>query len=214
MRIVGLTGSIGMGKSTTARLFADAGAPVYDADAAVHEIYALGGAAVGPVEAAFPGSTREGEVDRTALSARLAGDPEKLRRLEAIVHPLLLEGRARFFERATAAGAELVVLDVPLLFETGGDRMMHAVVAVSAPPDVQRERVLARPGMTEEKLAAILARQTPDAEKRARADFVIETGEGLEAARDRVREVLSTLRDPAWRSAHPDRLDQAREQRD
>ena len=214
MRIVGLTGSIGMGKTTTARLFAEAGAPVYDADAAVHEIYARGGVAVGLVEEAFPGSTREGAVDRAALSALLGGNPEKLRRLEAVVHPLLQEGRARFFERATAAGADLVVLDVPLLFETGGERMMQAVVVVSAPPEVQRERVLARPGMTEEKLAAILARQTPDAEKRARADFVIETGSGVEAARDQVRRVLSTLRDPAWRSARPEPLDQGREQRD
>ena len=214
MKIVGLTGSIGMGKSTTAKLFAEEGAPVYDADSAVHELYAPGGAAVAPIEQAFPGVVREGAVDRGALSARIGGDPGKLRALEAIVHPLLGEGRARFFERAAAAGADIIVLDVPLLFETGGERLMDAVVVVSAPEAVQRGRVLARAGMTAEKLQAILARQIPDAEKRARADFVIDTGSGVEAARDQVRRVLSTLRDPAWRSAHAERLDRRSEQRD
>ena len=211
MKIVGLTGSIGMGKTTTAQLFAEAGVPVYDADSAVHALYAPGGAAVSLVGERFPGAARDGAVDRAALSAQVAGDPEKLRALEALVHPLLADGRAAFFRQAAAAGADVVLLDVPLLFETGGDRMMHAVVVVSAPEAVQRERVLARPGMTPDKLAAILARQTPDAEKRARADFVIDTGGGLEAARDEVRRVLSTLRTPGWRSERLGRLDPAGE---
>ena len=214
MKIVGLTGSIGMGKTTTARLFAEEGAAVYDADTAVHAIYQEGGAAVEPIAAAFPGSVRDGAVDRAALSAQVTGDPEKLRALEAIVHPLLAEGRAAFFRAAELAGAEVIVLDIPLLFETGGDHGMEAVVVASAPPEVQRERVLARPGMTEEKLAAILARQTPDAEKRARADFVIDTSSGVEAARGEVRRVLSTLRDPAWRSVRPGRVDGGAEQPD
>ena len=207
MKIVGLTGSIGMGKSTTAKLFAEEGVPVYDADTAVHAIYQEGGAAVEPVGAAFPGAVRDGAVDRAALSAQVTGDPGKLRTLEAIVHPLLAQGRAEFFRAAELAGADLIVLDVPLLFETGGDRGLDAVVVVSAPEAVQRERVLARPGMTEEKLAGILARQTPDAEKRARADFVIDTSRGVEAARDQVRAVLSALGDPAWRSVRPRPLD-------
>jgi dephospho-CoA kinase len=148
------------------------------------------------------------------LSERVTGDPEMLRTLEAVVHPLLAEGRARFFEAAQRSGADVVLLDVPLLFETGGERLMHVVVVVSAPAAVQRERVLARPGMTREKLDAIIARQTPDAEKRARADFVIDTGSGFEAAREQVGRVLSTVRDPAWRSVRPDRLDGGREQPD
>ena len=207
MKIVGLTGSIGMGKSTTAQLFAEEGVPVYDADTAVHAIYREGGAAVEPIGAAFPGAVRGGAVDREALSAQVTGDPEKLRALEAIVHPLLAQGRADFYRAAELSGAEAIVLDIPLLFETGGDRGVDAVVVVSAPEDVQRARVLARPAMTEEKLAAILARQTPDAEKRARADFVIDTARGMEAARDQVRAVLAALRDPAWRSVRPRTLD-------
>ena len=211
MKIVGLTGSIGMGKSTTAKLFAEEGVPVYDADTAVHAIYREGGAAVGPVGAAFPGVVRDGAVDRAALSQQVTGDPEKLRALEAIVHPLLAEGRSAFFRAAQLAGAEAIVLDIPLLFETNGDRGLDAVVVVSAPAAVQRERVMARPGMTEEKFAAILARQTPDAEKRARADFVIDTSAGLDAARAQVRTVLSKLRDPAWRSVLRRPLDGGRE---
>ena len=207
MKILGLTGSIGMGKTTTAAMFAEAGAPVYDADAAVHALYAPGGGAAAALEAAFPGVTRDGAVDRAKLSAAVMGDPEKLRRLEALVHPMLSLSRASFIQKAVADGAEVVAIDVPLLFETGGDRMMHGVVVVSAPEAVQRERVLARPGMTPEKLDAILARQTPDAEKRARADFVIDTGEGLEAARRQVATVLSTVRAPSWRSVRGDRLD-------
>lgn len=206
MKIVGLTGSIGMGKTTTAQMFADAGAPVYDADSAVHALYAAGGPAAEPLEAAFPGVTRDGAVDRAALSARVLDDAEALRRLESIVHPLLFQGRAEFIQRAVAAGAELAVIDVPLLFETGAERMMHAVVVVSAPEAVQRERVLARPGMSEEKLAAILARQLPDAEKRKRADFVIDTGRGLDAARKQVTQVLAALRQAGWKSGHPERL--------
>ena len=193
MIVVGLTGSIGMGKSTTAGLFAEAGVPVYDADAAVHALYAVGGGAVAAVEALFPGVVGpDGAIDRTALATRVVGDPEALRRLEAVVHPLVGAHRADFFAREAAS--EIVVVDVPLLFETGGERKVDAAVVVSCPPDMQRARVLARPGMTPEKLDAILARQTPDAEKRARADFVIDTGRGVEAAREQVAEVLAALR--------------------
>lgn len=194
MILLGLTGSIGMGKSTTAGLFAAEGVPVYDADAAVHGLYAKGGRAVAVVEALFPGVTEAGAVDRTRLSARVVGDPDALRRLEAAVHPLVSEERARFLAAAKAEGAEVVVLDIPLLFETGGEGQVDKIVVVSAPEAVQRARVLARPGMTPEKLHAILARQTPDAEKRAKADFVIDTGSGIEAARDQVRAVLEALR--------------------
>lgn len=213
MKIVGLTGSIGMGKSTTARLFGEAGAPVYDSDSAVHALYAPGGPAVPLLEAEFPGVTRDGGVDRQALSARVLGDPDALRRLETIVHPLLAQSRAEFIHAAGASGAEAVVIDVPLLFETGGERLMHAIVVVSAPEAVQRERVFARPGMTEAKLDAILARQLPDADKRARADFVVDTNQGLDAARAQVRTVISALSTPGWRSRHPDRLDPAAEPR-
>ena len=199
MIVLGLTGSIGMGKSTTAAMFEALGAPVYDADAAVHALYAAGGGAVVAVEALFPGVVgADGGVDRTALAARVVGDPEALKRLEAAVHPLVGAHRAAFF--AEVADAEVVVVDVPLLFETGGERHVDATAVVSAPADVQRVRVLARPGMTPQKLDAILARQLPDADKRARADFVIDTGRGLDAARARVAEVLAALRDPGFRS--------------
>ena len=200
MRVVGLTGSIGMGKSTTAGLFAECGAPVYDADAAVHEIYQPGGSAVPLIEEAFPGVVVDGAVDRARLSAEVVGHPEALRRLEAIVHPLVGAHRQAFFEKVTAAGADLVVLDVPLLFETGGDRGVDAVVVVSAPEAVQRARVLARPGMEAAKLDAILARQVPDADKRARADFVIDTSEGIDHARAQVEAIVTALRDPSWTS--------------
>lgn len=193
MIVVGLTGSIGMGKSTTASLFAEAGAPVYDADAEVRKLYAVGGAAVAQVEAAFPGVTVDGAVDRGRLGDRVLGDPAALARLNAIVWPLMGEARAAFFETAKAAGAPVVVLDIPLLYETGGERGVDCVVVVSAPEDVQRARVLARPGMTPAKLAAILAAQIPDAEKRARADFVVDTSEGLESARARVLAILGAL---------------------
>jgi len=193
MIVLGLTGSIGMGKSTTARMFVDEGVPVYDSDAAVHALYASGGAAVAPVEAAFPGVVVDGAIDRTRLSAAVMGDSEALAVLESIVHPLVGAHRIGFFEDARARGADIVVLDVPLLYETGGDRKVDKVVVVSAPADVQRQRVLARPGMDPTKFEAILARQTPDAEKRARADFVIDTGRGLDAARDQVRDILTRL---------------------
>jgi dephospho-CoA kinase len=192
--VVGLTGSIGMGKSTTSAMFRDEGVPVYDADAAVHEIYAPGGAAVGPIEAAFPGVTGPGGVDRALLSARVVGKPEELKRLESIVHPLIGQSRAAFFEDAVANGADIVVLDIPLLFETGGEKAVDAVVVVTAPADVQRSRVLGREGMDEAKLDAILARQMADAEKCARAHFVVDTSQGLDHARAQVCDILATLR--------------------
>jgi dephospho-CoA kinase len=190
--VVGLTGSIGMGKSTTSAMFRDEGVPVYDADAAVHAIYAPGGAAVGPIEAAFPGVTGQNGVDRALLSARVVGKPDELKRLESIVHPLLGQDRAAFFEEAK--DADIVVLDIPLLFETGGEKAVDAVVVVTAPADVQRSRALAREGMDEAKLDAILARQTADAEKCARAHFVVDTSQGLDHARAQVRKILATLR--------------------
>ncbi|MFM8753211.1 MAG: dephospho-CoA kinase [Phenylobacterium sp.] len=197
---IGLTGSIGMGKSTTAQMFRDAGVPVYDADAAVAALYVRGGAAVAPLEDAFPGVTRDGAVDREALRLRVLGDDEAMTRLNAVVHPLLGRDRAEFLRQAEASGADVLVFDIPLLFETGGERNMDAVVVVTAPSDVQRARVLARDGMTPDRLAAILARQTPDADKRARADFIIETGRGLEPARADVARVLAAVRDPGFRS--------------
>ena len=203
MRLIGLTGSIGMGKSTTAALFAEAGAPVYDADAAVHKLYAPGGAAVGPVGAAFPGVVIDGAIDRSRLSAKVLGDPAALKQLEAVVHPILGADRMHFFQAAREGGADLAVLDVPLLFETGGDAALDAIVVVSAPPALQRERVLARPDMAPEKLDAILARQLPDAEKRARADFVVDTSHGIDHAREQVRDILATLSDPGWTSRRP-----------
>jgi dephospho-CoA kinase len=197
MIIVGLTGSIGMGKSTTAGLFAEAGVPVYDADAEVRRLYAPGGAAVGPVEAAFPGVVEAGAVDRDRLGTRVLGDPEALERLNAIVWPLMGAARATFLADAAAAKASLVVLDIPLLFETGGERHVDVAVVVSAPADVQRARVLARPGMTETKFAAILKAQIPDAEKRQRADFVVDTSRGVDDARAQVAAIIAALRPPA-----------------
>ena len=188
MIVLGLTGSIGMGKSTTAALFREAGVPVHDADASVHALYA--GEAVPLVEAAFPGTTRDGAVDRPALSARVLGDDDAMRRLEAIVHPLVRAAERRFLDEAAAAGRSVVVLDVPLLFETGAADRVDAIVVVTAPADVQRARVLARPGMTAARLDQILARQMPDAEKRARAHFVIDTSRGLEPARRQVADVI------------------------
>lgn len=191
MLIIGLTGSIGMGKSTTMQLFAEQGIPVYDADAAVHAVYA--GEAVPVVEAAFPGTTADGKVDRQKLSARVLGNPEALKKLEQIVHPMLGAHRQQFLNDAEKSGAAIAVLDVPLLFETGGEKRVDAVVVVSAPADVQRARVLARENMTEEKLDAILARQTPDAEKRQRADFVVDTSSGLDPVRGRIRDILAEV---------------------
>ena len=199
MIVLGLTGSIGMGKTTTAGMFADEGVPVHDSDQAVRDLYAPGGAAVGPVEAAFPGVTVAGGIDRDRLAARVTGDPGALKRLEAIVHPLVAAHRHAFLARGRTEATPVVVIDVPLLFEVGLGEAFDAVVVASAPAEVQRARVLARPGMTEVRFAALLARQLPDAEKRARADFVVDTSQGLEPARAQVRQILRTVRDPAWR---------------
>jgi len=189
MLILGLTGSIGMGKSTTAKLFAEAGVPVYDADAAVHQLYE--GEAAPAIEAAFPGTVADGKVDRARLSARVVHDPAAMRQLEQIVHPMLGASRQKFFDDAEAAGAPVAVVDVPLLFETGGEKRVDAVVVVTTSPELQRERVLARGTMDEEKLNSILARQMPDAEKRKRADFVVDTSHGLDPVRVRIRDILA-----------------------
>lgn len=194
MKIVALTGSIGMGKSATARLFADAGIPVFDSDACVHELYAPGGAAVAPVEAAFPGVVRDGSIDRETLARRLREDETGFERLEAIVHPLVAASRNAFLEAADKAGQDMVLLDIPLLFETGGDTLADIVVVVSAPDDVRRERVLQRPGMTPEKLDSIIARQIPDSIKRSKADYVITTADGIEDARRQVDDVIRKIR--------------------
>lgn len=191
MIIVGLTGSIGMGKTTTARMFADAGIPVHDADAAVHRLYA--GPAAPLIEAAFPGTAPSGTVDRARLSAAVVGNDAAMKRLEAIVHPLVRAEETAFLAAARDAGATMAILDIPLLFETGRDAQMDAVIVVTADPRLQRQRVLERPGMTAEKFEAILARQTPDAEKRRRADFVIDTGQGLDAARMAVADIIARL---------------------
>ena len=188
---IGLTGSIGMGKSTSAKLFAEAGIPVNDSDAVVHDLY--NGEAVPLVEAAFPGSTGDGKVDRQKLSLKLAGDPSGFKRLEAIVHPLVHKRERRFLERQRQAGADMVVLDIPLLFETGAENRVDAVLVVSAPEEVQHARILARPNMTAAKLETILARQMHDADKRARADFVVDTSNGLESAREQIRHVLAKV---------------------
>ncbi|MBX7249234.1 MAG: dephospho-CoA kinase [Caulobacteraceae bacterium] len=200
MILIGLTGSVGMGKSTTAAMFAELGAPVWDADAAVHRLYARGGAAVGPVGDAFPGVVADGAVDRAALGARVHGDPVAFERLEALVHPLVAADRQAFLARAEAEGHVAAVLDIPLLFETGAEDKVDAVVVVTAPAQVQRERVLARPGWDETRLAALLERQTPDEHKRARADYVIDTSLGRESARARVKTVLEEIHSPAFRS--------------
>jgi len=191
MFILGLTGSLGMGKSTTAKFFAEEGVPVHDADAVVHRLYE--GEAAAAIEAAFPGSTRGGKVDRAKLGERVLGDPAALKRLEAIVHPLVAAARERFLAEAARSGAEVAVLDIPLLYETGGEARCDAVVVVTAPAEMQRARVFERPGMSEEKLAALTAKQLPDAEKRARADFIVDSGHGFEAARRQVREILAQV---------------------
>jgi dephospho-CoA kinase len=188
MIVLGLTGSIGMGKSTTAKLFAEAGVPVYDADAAVHRLYE--GEAAPAIEAAFPGTTMEGKVDRNKLSARVVHDPAAMKRLEQIVHPMLGESRRRFLQEAEQAGARVAVVDVPLLFETGGEKRVDAVVVVTTTTEVQRQRILARPNMTDERLNAILSLQMPDAEKRKRAHFVVDTSHGLDPVRARIRDIL------------------------
>ncbi|MDO9077783.1 MAG: dephospho-CoA kinase [Brevundimonas sp.] len=198
MIVLGLTGSIGMGKSTTTAMFAEAGAVIWNADDAVHRLYARGGAAVGPVGEAFPGVVVDGAVDRTRLADALGRDGAAFARLESIVHPLVLKGRLEDLAAAEKRGVKLAVLDIPLLFETGGDAAVDAVVVVTAPAAVQAERVLARPGMTRERFEAILARQLPDAEKRRRADFVIDTSVGLEAARARVDEIVGMVLAEGW----------------
>jgi dephospho-CoA kinase len=189
MIVLGLTGSIGMGKSTTATLFAEAGVPVYDADAAVHRLY--DGEAVAAIEAAFPGTTANGKVDRNRLSACVVHDSAAMRRLEEIVHPMLGASRQKFLQEAEQSGAPVAVIDVPLLFETGGEKRVDAVVVVTTTAELQRERILARPNMSEEKLEAILARQMPDAEKRKRAHFVVDTSHGLDPVRARIRDILT-----------------------
>ena len=202
MIVLGLTGSIGMGKSTTAGLFREAGAPVQDADQVVAQLYARGGVAVAPVDAAFPGVAVDGAIDRERLSGVVLGNPEALARLESIVHPLVRAEREGFLDGARAAGAAVAVIEVQLLFEVGADKDCDATVVATASEPVQRERVLARPGMTPERLGHILARQLPDPEKRARADFVIDTGHGLAAARDQVAAVLRAVTSPDFRPAH------------
>ncbi|MFK4511710.1 dephospho-CoA kinase [Bradyrhizobium daqingense] len=191
MRILGLTGSIGMGKSTTAKLFAEAGVPVYDADASVHQLYE--GEAAPAIEAAFPGTIANGKVDRAKLSARVVHDPAAIKQLEQIVHPMLGASRQKFFADAEAAKAPVVVLDIPLLFETGGETRVDAVVVVSTSPELQRERVLARGTMDQAKLDAIIAKQMPDAEKRKRADFVVDTSHGLEPVRAQIKHILAEV---------------------
>ena len=193
MIILGLTGSIGMGKSATATLFREAGVPVYDADAAVHALYAEGGAAVEPIEAAFPGVVESGAVDRTKLRTRVLDNPDAMKILEGIVHPLAGEAQLHFRRKAHGEGAAFSVLDIPLLFETGGDRHCDYTLVVTAPADVQRERVLARPGMTAEAFASILARQMPDADKRANADFILSTAHGFDFARDQVQAIVDLM---------------------
>lgn len=188
MIVLGLTGSIGMGKSTVEGFFAENGVPVHDADAAVHRLYA--GHAAQLIEAAFPGTTQDGTVDRARLAARVIGDPAALRRLEGIVHPLVRRAEEQFLAQAEAAGAPVVVLNIPLLFETGGDTRCDAVVVVSAPAETQRARVMSRPGMTEEKFTGLLGKQMPDAEKRRRADFVVDTGQDFDSTRAQVRAIL------------------------
>jgi len=189
--VLALTGSIGMGKSTTARMFCEEGVPVHDSDAAVHKLYS--GEAAEQIGKAFPGTVVDGVVDRARLSAAVLDDPDAMKRLEGIIHPLVRAEADRFVAWHRENNTPLVVLDIPLLFETGGRGRVDKVVVVSAPAEVQRERVLSRPGMTEAKFAAILARQMPDAEKRARADFVIDTGAGMEAARKSVRKIIAQL---------------------
>ena len=191
MKILGLTGSIGMGKSTTAKLFAEAGVPVYDADATVHRLYE--GEAAPAIEAAFPGTTADGKVDRQKLSARVVHDPAAIRQLEQIVHPMLGASRQKFFMDAEESGAPVAVVDVPLLFETGGEKRVDAVVVVTTSPENQRERILARGTMSHEAFDAILARQLPDAEKRQRADFVVDTSHGLDPVRAQIRDILQEV---------------------
>ena len=191
MIVIGLTGSIGMGKTTTAKLFAEEGVPVLDSDEVVHGLYRA--EAVGQIEAAFPGTTVSGVVDREKLGDILRKNPANFRRLEEIVHPLVRKKQETFLSEARKNSRKFALLDIPLLFETGAESRVDKVVVVSCAPEIQRERVLSRPGMTEEKFEMILARQMPDADKRRRADFIIDSGNGVEAARDQVRDILQKL---------------------
>jgi dephospho-CoA kinase len=191
MFVLGLTGSLGMGKSTTAGFFAELGVPVHDADAAVHRLYKA--EAVPLIEAAFPGTTVEGVVDREKLAKHVLDDPAAIKKLEGIVHPLVRAAEEQFLAEAAKKNTRVAVLDIPLLFETGGDRRCDAVVVVSAPEDIQRNRIFGRRGMTEQKFAGIVANQMPDAEKRRRADFVVDTSKGFDAARAQVREILARV---------------------
>lgn len=197
MIIVGLTGSIGMGKSTTADMFRDAGIPVFDADAAVHALQAKDGRAIPAIAEAFPSVVTEGELDRQKLGAIVFADVTAKQKLEAIIHPMVGEERAAFFAEAEAAAAPFVVLDIPLLFETGGNKACDKIVVASAPADVQRERVLARPGMSAEKFDQILLRQTPDADKRAGADYIVDTSQGFDPAREQVAAIIADLKEQA-----------------
>lgn len=190
---LGLTGSIGMGKSTTAQMFREAGCPVFDADAAVHSLYNKGGKAVPIIKAVFPDAVKDGVVDRAILGKHMRADPLQLKVLESFVHPLVGEIRSKFFEEHK--DAEIVVLDIPLLFETNADKLVQHIVVVTAPEDIQRKRVLAREGMTTELFESLLSRQTPDTEKRARADTLIFTDKGLDNAREQVQALLDKLRD-------------------
>lgn len=194
MKKIGLTGSIGMGKSTVAKMFAERGIPVFDADAAVHRLYAKGGAAVEPVGAAFPGTVKDGAVDRAALSAAVVGKPAEIRKLESIVHPLVARLREAFLREAEASGAPMAVLEIQMLLEGSSAKQFDVIVVVSAPESMQRERALARPGMTEAKLAGILSNQMPDAEKRALADVVIDTGTSLAETDAQVAQLIERLR--------------------
>jgi len=192
--LVGLTGSIGMGKTETAGMFARLGIPVYDADAAVHRLYAPGGGAVAAIAVTFPCCVKDGAVDRTCLSEKVRDDAAALARLEAVVHPLVAREREDFIAHAAAQGSDMIILDIPLLFETGGDTTVDAVVVVTAPEELQRARVLSRPGMSEELFGQIISRQLPDVDKRRRADFVVETDKGLSHAFEQVKQIVSVLR--------------------
>lgn len=205
MLIVGLTGSIGMGKSETGKMFARHGVPVCDSDAIVHQLYEAGGAAVGPVSAAFTDVLVDGRIDRERLSRQVIGKPEAIAKLEKIVHPLVGMAQQQFLQDAATAKREIVVLDIPLLLEAKGEKRVDFVVVVSAPADIQRERVLARPGMTAEKFEAICRKQLPDAQKRERADFVVDTSQGLAHAEAQVVAIISALRErqgAIWKNDH------------
>lgn len=194
MLLIGLTGSIGMGKSETTKMFAALGVPVYDADAAVHALYAAGGDAVEPIGEAFPGVIKDGAIDREELGKRVLGAPDELRRLEKIIHPLVGLSQLEFLQNAEKSGAAMVVLDIPLLFETGGETRVDVAVVVSAPADMQRTRVLARPGMSVEKFESIMAKQVPDAQKREKADFIVDSSRGLEPAMADVKGIIEALK--------------------